>query len=128
MHKEIIHVPELFSYDEYGFEQCIALDKLIFVTGQAGMNKEGKVVSDSIEEQAEMAFNNIKYALSAAGSSLNNVLAMTCFIVNIKKNGPLFWAIRKKMMPTTSYTSATIGIVELADPKLLIEIQCTAYR
>lgn len=127
MDKQVIKVPELFSYSNYGFEQCVALGNLIFITGQAGIDKEGIPVSDTIEGQAEMTFNNIRYALEAAGSDLSKILAMTCFIVDIPKNGPPFWAIRKKMIPVTSYTSASIGIACLADPVLLLEIQCTAF-
>jgi 2-iminobutanoate/2-iminopropanoate deaminase len=129
MSKEVITVPELFSYDEkFGFTQCVAMDRLIFITGQSGIDKKGRIISEDIEKQTEATFNNIQYALKAAGSDLKNILSMTCFIVDIKKNGPQFWEVRKRMMPTSSYTSATIGIVELADPKLLIEIQCTAFR
>lgn len=128
MDKKVILVPELFSYDHYGFTQCVALDKLIFITGQAGIDKEGKVVSDDIEQQTIATFKNIEYALKAADSDLSKILAMTCYLVDIKKNGPKFWETRKRMMPVSSYTSATIGISELADPQLLIEIQCTAYR
>ena len=128
MSKETIPVPELCSYAEYGFMQCVTKDQLVFVTGQRGVDKEGRIVADDIGKQTETVFNNIQYALKASGSDLNNILSMTCFIVDIKKNGPLFWATRKKMMPTTSYTSATIGIAELADPRSLIEIQCVACR
>lgn len=127
--KEAIPVPQLFSYEEnFGFTQCVVKDNLIFVTGQGGIDKEGLVVSDSIERQTEVVFENIQHALKAAQSDLKDILTMTCYIVDIKKNGPLFWSTRKRMMPTVHFTSATIGIAALADPRLLIEVQCIACR
>lgn len=129
MVKEVIHVPQLFSYEaHYGFEQCVAENNLVFVTGQRGINKEGVIVSDDIERQAEITFQNIQHALRAAKTDLENILSMTCYIVDIKKNGPLFWSTRMRMMPTVYFTSATIGVAELADPRSLIEIQCIASR
>jgi enamine deaminase RidA (YjgF/YER057c/UK114 family) len=128
MEKNIISVPDLFSYAQYGFEHCVTFQRLIFITGQAGINKNGEVISELIEKQAEATFENIQYALKAAGSNLHKLLSMTCYIVDIQKNGPAFWTVRKKMMPSTGYTSATIGVSALADPKLLLEIQCIGYR
>jgi len=128
MEKNVISVPDLFSYAQHGFEHCVAFERLVFITGQAGVNKEGEVISELIEEQTEATFKNIEHALKAAGSNLHKLLSMTCYIVDIGRNGPSFWAVRKKVMPTTAYTSATIGIAALANPKLLLEIQCVGYR
>jgi enamine deaminase RidA (YjgF/YER057c/UK114 family) len=53
---------------------------------------------------------------------------MTSFIVDIGKNVAAFWKVRKEVMPDASYTSATIGVAGLVDPRLLLEVQCTAVR
>jgi enamine deaminase RidA (YjgF/YER057c/UK114 family) len=128
MEKKVIHVPELFPYTHYGFENCVTLGQLIFITGQAGMDKEGNIVAEDIKAQSEASFRNIKHALKAAGSDLSKILSMTCYIVDIEKNGPSFWEVRKKMIPSQNYTSATIGVAALANPKLIIEVQCIAYH
>ena len=126
--KTIIPVPELMSYESKGFTQCVALKELIFVTGQAGLDVHGRVVGTDMESQARQTFRNIEFALRAAGSTLGHVLTMTCFVVDLQTNGPVFWAIRKQMMPDIGFTSASIGVAGLADPRLLLEIQCIAYR
>lgn len=127
MNKEIISVPQIFSYKHLGFENCITFNKLVFITGQAGIDKNGKVISDKITDQAEKTFKNIEEALKQAGSDLAKLLMMTCYIVDIQHNGPSFWDIRKKMIPSGTFTSATIGISALADPRLLVEVQCIAH-
>lgn len=124
--KQVIPVPELRSYEDFGFSQCVKSGNLIFVTGQAGIDKQGTCVAEDMTKQAERTFENIQFALKAAGSNLENILSMTCYIVDIASNGPAFWSVRKRIMPKMAYTSASIGVAALADPKLLLEIQCVA--
>ncbi|RUR08811.1 RidA family protein [Legionella sp. km772] len=126
MQKEVIAVPELLSYEQYGFTQCVRYNGLIFVTGQAGQDKEGKVVSQDIETQTKQVFKNIDYALRAANSGLEFIVAMTSYLVDIEKNGPIYFATRKACLPVSSYTSTSVGVVALALPELLIEVNCIA--
>lgn len=125
--KKIVSVPQIFSYTHLGFENCVTFHKLIFITGQAGIDENGNVISEDIAKQTEATFKNIELALNAAGSDLTKLLSMTCYIVDIHKNGPLFWEVRKKMIPSADFTSATIGISALAIPRLLVEVQCIAH-
>ena len=126
--KAIVPVPGLMSYENKGFSQCVTLKDLIFVTGQAGLDAGGLVVGLDMDSQARQTFRNIELALRAAGSDLGHVLAMTCYIIDIGANGPVFWTVRKQVMPDLGYTSASIGVAGLADPRLLLEIQCIAYK
>lgn len=126
MTKKVIEVAELLSYDKYGFTQCVQYKDLIFVTGQAGQDKVGKMVGQDVESQTQQVFKNIKHALSAANSDLEHILMMTSYIVDIEKNGQAYFAARKKYMPVSSYTSTSVGVVALAIPGLLIEVTCIA--
>lgn len=126
MTKKVIEVAELLSYDQYGFTQCVQYGDLIFVTGQAGQDKQGKLVGSDVESQTQQLFLNIGYALNAANSALTHILAMTSYIVDIEKNGPAYFAIRKKCMPIASYTSTSVGVAALAIPGLLVEVTCIA--
>lgn len=126
MTKKVIEVPELLSYEKYGFTQCVQANNLIFVTGQAGQDKEGRVVANNIEEQTKQLFRNIEYALRAAHSGLEQIISMTSYITNIEKNGPSYFAIRKECMPVSSYTSTSVGVAALAIPELLVEVTCIA--
>jgi enamine deaminase RidA (YjgF/YER057c/UK114 family) len=127
--KEIVPVPELVANQEqFGYSQCIAFDRLVFVSGQASVDRDGAIVEGSMESQARRTFENLRLALTAAGSGLDGILSMTCFIVDIGKNGPAFWKVRKAVMPDTCYTSTTIGVSGLVDPRLVLELQCTALR
>jgi 2-iminobutanoate/2-iminopropanoate deaminase len=64
------------------FPQAVIADGFIFLSGTPGYDlHSGKVVSDSFEEQARQAFENIRIVLEEAGSSLDNVVKTTIFMV-----------------------------------------------
>ena len=124
--KEVVPVPGLVSYAQYGFSQAVRAGDLVFVTGQAGVDAEGNVVGADIETQAAQALANLERALEAAGTGLGGIVAMTSDIVDIATNGPGYWEVRKRVLPDDRYTSASIGVAALANPALLLEIQSTA--
>ncbi|STX50455.1 RutC family protein yjgH [Legionella busanensis] len=124
--KKIIEVPDLLSYEKYGFTQCVQYGDLIFVTGQSGQDKEGRIVAPDMESQTRQTFKNIEYALKAAHSSLDNIVSMTSYIVDINTNGQSYFQARKACMPNSAYTSTSIGVAALAIPGLLIEVTCIA--
>ena len=64
--------------------------------------------------------------LRAGGSSLDQILQMTSFVVDLGRNGAGHVAARKKILTKPTYTSATIGVSALMVPGLLLEVQCIA--
>lgn len=126
MDKKIIDTPGVYSFTHHGFANCVSHNGVVYLTGQAGIDEQGKLVSKDIIAQSHQAFSNIKNILWCAGSHMDAILSMTCFIVDLKENGPVFWQIRKEYLPHPTYTSASIGIDQLAVDNMLIEIQCCA--
>lgn len=54
---------------------------LIFTAGQAGIDPAtGRAAGDSFEAQARQAFANLRALLEDAGSGMDQVVKMTCFI------------------------------------------------
>jgi 2-iminobutanoate/2-iminopropanoate deaminase len=126
--KRVVKVPGSRNWEaEFGFHPAVKLGNMVYLTGHVGCDDKGICVSDALEPQVVKVFENLQATLTAAGSDLSKMLQMTCFIVDILRNGPPFWELRKRIMPNTVFTSATIGIHELADPRLLLEIQGVAY-
>jgi enamine deaminase RidA (YjgF/YER057c/UK114 family) len=56
-----------------------------------------------------------------------DIVAMTVFITDWRY-GSILERVRIEALGDHLATSATIGVVQLATPELLIEIQCTAVR
>ena len=65
------------------YSQAIVSGNLVFVSGQLGVDKDGNL-GKNIVEQTENAINNLSEILRAAGSSLKNVVKTTCFLADIK--------------------------------------------
>ena len=65
------------------YSQAIVSGNLVFVSGQLGVDKDGNL-GKNIVEQTENAIKNLSEILRAAGSSLKNVVKMTCFLADIK--------------------------------------------
>jgi 2-iminobutanoate/2-iminopropanoate deaminase len=64
------------------FPQAVLAEKFVFISGTPGLDlTTGKVVSDSFEDQTRQSFQNIKIILEEAGSSINNVVKTTIFMV-----------------------------------------------
>ena len=65
------------------YSQAIVSGNLVFVSGQLGVDKDGNL-GKNIVEQTENVINNLSEILRAAGSSLKKVVKTTCFLADIK--------------------------------------------
>lgn len=64
--------------------QAMRHGSLIFVAGQSGVDPStGELVGEQIREQAHRAIENIEAVLSAAGTSLDNVVDTVCILTDI---------------------------------------------
>lgn len=63
------------------YSQAIKSGNFVFLSGQLGLDpKTGEFVSDSVVEQANQVFKNIKSVLNAAGLDFENVVKTTVFL------------------------------------------------
>jgi 2-iminobutanoate/2-iminopropanoate deaminase len=75
---ESARVPRIGPYS-----QAVRMGDLVFTAGQAGIDPAtGNVAGDSFEAQARQAFANLAAVLEDAGSGLDRVIKVTCFIAD----------------------------------------------
>ena len=116
------------TFDKYGYAPAIASGDFLFVSGQVGVDDDGKPVTDPAA-QAEAAFANLAEVLDAAGCSFDHVLEMTSYHVDMHTHFKAFAAAKSKAFPEAPYPAWTaIGVSALANPALLFEIKATARR
>ena len=66
------------------YSQAIVAGGFVFVSGQVGMRPgETQVVSDTVEEQTEQTFANLRAVLEAADSSLDRIVKTTVYLTTL---------------------------------------------
>ena len=71
------------------FSPCVVVGDLIFVSGQASVDKEGNIVTDTFEGEFRRSMENVRLVLEAAGSDLAHVV-QTRNYVRDAANLPLY--------------------------------------
>jgi len=56
------------------FSPSVCFGDLVFISGQASVDAEGKIVSDTFEGEFRRSIENVKKVLEAAGSDLAHVI------------------------------------------------------
>jgi 2-iminobutanoate/2-iminopropanoate deaminase len=66
------------------YSQAIIYESMLFVSGQVAFDPDKKsVMKGKIEDETELALNNLKTILEEAGSSLAKVLKVTAFLTDM---------------------------------------------
>jgi 2-iminobutanoate/2-iminopropanoate deaminase len=66
------------------YSQAIATERFVFTAGQVALDPEGgELVGRTTAEQTEQVFANLKAVLSAAGTSLANVVKTTVYLADM---------------------------------------------
>lgn len=123
MFERVVTQPD--NYAPFLLSQGIKFGNLLFISGQAGADDEGRIVDGGFRAQGEQAFANLRRALEAGGSSLKDVLKVTIFVTDMG-HFPDVVELRRKYF-SEPYPADTIAeITALYDPKAMIEIEAIA--
>jgi 2-iminobutanoate/2-iminopropanoate deaminase len=98
---------------------------LVFVSGQTGRHPATGDVGKGVREQTRNILERIKLILEAAGTSLDNVLAATTYLTNVR-DLTAYNEEYAKYFPTKKPARTTVTVAALNSPELLIEITVTA--
>ncbi len=79
---EFKNPPELSKPNGYSQVAIVNHGKLIFIAGQVGMDKDGKVSAD-FAAQAKQALANLKIALAAAGAKPADLVKINYYVVGL---------------------------------------------
>ncbi len=68
------------------YSQAIIYNGLIYISGQGPINTQtNQVLLGTIEEESELALENIRIIVEEAGSSLNKVLQVRVYLLDMKE-------------------------------------------
>jgi 2-iminobutanoate/2-iminopropanoate deaminase len=66
------------------YSQAIRADGLVFVSGQLALRPDhAEIVGETVEEQTEQVFANLRAILEAAGSGLDRVVKTTVYLADL---------------------------------------------
>ena len=113
-------------YEPFLLSQAHRVGDLIFVSGQAGIDRDGRIVGvGEFETQAVQALENLDTVLRAAGSSLANVVKVTIFLTDMTHFHDVVELRRQWFTPP--YPADTIVEVRsLYSPEAMFEIEAVA--
>jgi enamine deaminase RidA (YjgF/YER057c/UK114 family) len=97
----------------------------LYCSGVIGVGPDGKASADP-ETQFTQAFESLQSVLTAASLSFADVIEMTTFHVDLRKNLPAFMKVKDRYMQAPYPAWTAIGITELAFPGGLVEIKVIA--
>jgi len=90
------------------------------------LNKSGSIVSYDIKEQCLAVFNNIKYILEEAGASFENIIDVSVFLTDMKKDFKIFNEIYNEYFKELTPTRTTVEVVSLPTP-IAVELKIIAF-
>ena len=112
------------SVERFQYSQAVRVGDLLFVSGQAGWDANGKV-PESYEDECTLAFENLRVVLAAAGCVFEHVVDATS-LHTPGTDMRTFWRIRNDFFdaPWPAWTS--IGDIGLVLPAMHVEVKVTA--
>ena len=114
-----------------GFSHAViaAPGRTVYLGGQAGLDRDGHLVSDDIVEQFAQAAANVVDALTAAGAAPDQLVSMQIYVTDVAEYRSRLDDLAKayqnrfaKHYPAV----ALLGVKELFDPRAKVELVCTA--
>ncbi len=121
--KEIINVDAKTSNPN--LSPATRFGNLVFVSGQTGRHPVTGEVGKDVREQTRNILERIKQVLTAAGTSLDNVLTATTYLTNVK-DVAAYNEEYAKYFPSNKPARTTVTVAALNSPELVIEITVTA--
>ena len=99
---------------------------MIFLAGQIGMDRDGKVAAGGIVPQFEQAFGNLLAALAAAGGHPADLVSLTIYLTDVEDyqaHAKEIGAVWRRLAGTDYPAMAGVGVTRLWLPEALVEIQ-----
>lgn len=131
MAKKSINPDSLFASQQYGFSQIVVAqgNQTVYFSGQVAWDKDHNIVGENdLRAQVWQSLENLKIAVTVAGGTLEDIVAMRIYIVhNFMEDSECISEALKNFFPGKDSPAATwVGISSLARPEFLVEIEATA--
>src|ERR1700740_2073357 len=105
-----------------GFSHAVSVTerRMVFLAGQIGVDRDGKVVAGGVVAQFKQALANLLTALAAAGGRPEDLVSVTLYIIDVEDyqaHGKEIGAVWRKLAGTEYPAMAGIGVARLWLPR-----------
>ena len=105
------------------FSPGVQVGDLLYVSGQVAQDGDGNTVGiGDAGAQTRQIMSRIQTIVEAAGATMQDVVKITTFIVNID-DYPAFSQVRSETFPTDPPASSTVVVAGLVRPEFLVEVE-----
>jgi 2-iminobutanoate/2-iminopropanoate deaminase len=108
------------------YSQAIAIDKLVFCSGQIPLTPDGAVAEGDIALQTRQVLTNLRAVLAAAGSSLSQVLKTTVFLADMSEFAAMN-AVYAEFFTSDPPARSTVQVARLPRD-VRVEIEAVALK
>lgn len=113
-------------YEPFLLSQAHRVGDLVFVSGQAGIDHDGRVVGvGEFETQARQALENLDRVLRTGGSSLANVVKVTIFLTDMTHFDQVV-ELRRQWFTPPYPADTVVEVTSLYSPEAMFEIEAVA--
>lgn len=101
-------------YEKHGYSAAVRSGDLLFVSGQVGSRDDGSTEPD-FAKQVQLAFDNLKNVLAAAGATFDDIIDVTTFHTDPEKQFDTIMAVKATVFSEQPYPTWTaVGVNWLA--------------
>lgn len=129
MNKNVISPDTVWDPGAQLLSQCVAVEHAsttLYLSGQTAITADGQFAGiGDVATQIRLAFENIRLIVDAAGGTLDNVVKLTVYFIDLR-NLDTYTGILGELFPETRPAQTVVEISRLAMPELLIEIDAVA--
>mgnify|MGYP001341567409 CR=1 FL=1 len=98
---------------------------LLFLSGIGSRNPKDNSIPDNFKDECHAVFKNVNIILNKSGAHWVDLVDITVFLTNMKKNFDTFNSIYSDYFKNTSPCRTTIEVKSLPSP-ISIELKCIA--
>jgi 2-iminobutanoate/2-iminopropanoate deaminase len=100
--------------------------RLLVTSGQLGVGPDDRI-SDDVEAQCVLCFENCKAILAEAGMTFADVIRFSAFVTD-RAYFPIYGTVRSRYVSGDAFTSTLLIVTGFTRPEFKVEVEITAVQ
>jgi enamine deaminase RidA (YjgF/YER057c/UK114 family) len=111
---------------QIGYSRAVVSGPWVFMSGTTGFDYKSMTIADNVVDQAEQCLRNVGAVLEQAGVSFADVVRIN-YLVTRREDFEPIWPVLQRYLGEVR-PACTVIVAGLLDPRMLIEVEVTAFR